>query len=229
MNLSLNRQRLIELRKLFFSALGLHLALFSVMAITTIALTIRVGLDWRTTSASSQDELASTQTRMRTLQMQLKPLAGLDKRVEASRRQIDSFYVDRIPPNYSSIAAELGTLASQSSVRLTRVEYSQTPGSVDLTEIRMDAGLNGDYPSIMRFINGIERSKTFFIIRAMALTGQQGGQVALRLQMSTWLRPADAAASGLPQAKDAAQDAARDDAKSAHTANQPTAAASEGN
>ena len=31
----------------------------------------------------------------------------------------------------------------------------------------------------------------------MALTGQQGGLVNLRLRVSTWLRPADAAASGL--------------------------------
>ncbi len=212
MSLRMDKQRLTELRKLLFSALGLHVALFSAMAIATIGLSIRVGLDWRTTSASSEDELASTETRMRALEMQLKPLAGLDKRVEASRKQIDQFYVDRIPPNYSSIAAELGTLASQSQVRLTRVEYSQSPGSVDLTEIRMDAGLNGDYPSIMRFINGIERSRTFFIIRAMALTGQQGGQVALRLQMSTWLRPADAAASGLPMAKDKAKAEEQDSA-----------------
>jgi hypothetical protein len=32
----------------------------------------------------------------------------------------------------------------------------------------------------------------------MALTGQQGGLVNLRLRVSTWLRPADAEASGLP-------------------------------
>ena len=41
----------------------------------------------------------------------------------------------------------------------------------------------------------------------MSLTGQQGGLVNLRLRVSTWLRPADAAASGLPptpQAGDAA-------------------------
>jgi hypothetical protein len=34
----------------------------------------------------------------------------------------------------------------------------------------------------------------------MQLTGQQGGLVNLRLRVSTWLRPADAAASGLPMA-----------------------------
>jgi hypothetical protein len=50
----------------------------------------------------------------------------------------------------------------------------------------------------MRFVNSMERDQIFFVIRAMALTGQQGGLVNLRLRVSTWLRPADAAASGLP-------------------------------
>jgi len=34
------------------------------------------------------------------------------------------------------------------------------------------------------------------------LTGQQSGLVNLRLRVSTWLRPADAAASGLPPTPD---------------------------
>ena len=62
----------------------------------------------------------------------------------------------------------------------------------------MDAGISGDYRAIMRFINSLERDQIFFIIRAMSLTGQQGGLVNLRLRVSTWLRPADAEASGLP-------------------------------
>ena len=50
----------------------------------------------------------------------------------------------------------------------------------------------------MRFINTLERDQTFFVIPAMSLTGQQAGAVNLRLRVSTWLRRADAAASGLP-------------------------------
>jgi hypothetical protein len=50
----------------------------------------------------------------------------------------------------------------------------------------------------MRFVNSLEADQTFFIVRGMALTGQQGGLVNLRLRVSTWLRPADADASGLP-------------------------------
>jgi hypothetical protein len=40
----------------------------------------------------------------------------------------------------------------------------------------------------------------------MALTGQQGGLVNLRLRVYTWLRPADAAASGLPPTPEAGDD-----------------------
>jgi hypothetical protein len=63
----------------------------------------------------------------------------------------------------------------------------------------MDAGITGQYPQIMKFINSLERDQIFFLIRTMSLTGQQGGIVSLRLQMSTWLRPADVPA-GLPAA-----------------------------
>ncbi|MGA3082597.1 MAG: hypothetical protein ABSD44_14690, partial [Terracidiphilus sp.] len=81
---------------------------------------------------------------------------------------------------------------------LSRVQYTQGKPGADLTEISMDAGITGAYPQIMRFINSLERDKTFFVIRGLQLTSQQGGMVNLNLLVSTWLRPADAAASGLP-------------------------------
>jgi Tfp pilus assembly protein PilO len=109
-----------------------------------------------------------------------------------------NFYSKRIPPNYSSIDRRFGELGVKSGVRLSRVQYAQNPPGSDLTEISLDAGITGDYPQIMRFVNDLERDRNFFVIRALSLTGQQGGMVNLRLRVSTWLRPADAAASGLP-------------------------------
>jgi Tfp pilus assembly protein PilO len=109
-----------------------------------------------------------------------------------------AFYDRRIPPSYSSISYRIGELSVASGVRLTRVQYTQGVPGADLTEISLDAGISGDYRSIMRFVNSLERDQTFFVIRALSLTGQTGGLVNLRLRVSTWLRPADAAASGLP-------------------------------
>jgi hypothetical protein len=124
-------------------------------------------------------------------------LRGLDKRVEDSRAQMKAFNAKRIPPNYSSIDRRIGELGVSSGVRLSRVQFSQGKPGSELTEISMDAGITGTYPQIMRFVNSLERDQNFFVIRGLALTGQQGGLVNLKLLVSTWLRPADVP-SGLP-------------------------------
>ena len=65
-------------------------------------------------------------------------------------------------------------LGVASGVRLTRLEYSQGAPGTELTEIQMDAGITGQYPQIMKFINSLERDQIFFLIRAMSLTGAAG-------------------------------------------------------
>jgi type IV pilus assembly protein PilO len=186
--------RFTAIRERLLSPVGMHAVGFAVLAIATIVLGIRVGLDWQETSGSNMDAVAGRRAELATLQLQTAPLRGLDKKVELSREQIDEFYGKRIPPSYSAFLDRLGQLQSKSQVKLARVAYTQAPGSGDLTEIRMDAGVSGDYRAIMHFVNGLERNETFFVIRAMALSGQQSGTVNLRLQVSTWLRPKDAAA-----------------------------------
>ena len=87
-------------------------------------------------------------------------------------------------------------------MRLTGLQYTQGATVGDLTDISMDARISGEYSQIMRFINGLERDQNFFVIRTMALTGQQGGMVNLRLRVSTWLRPADVPSGLLPTPED---------------------------
>jgi type IV pilus assembly protein PilO len=185
-------------RERMASPLTWHYAGFAVLLALTIGLSIRLGMDWAATDSHATDVLAGKQVGLKAMELQTAPLRGLDKRVEATREQMQAFYGKRIPPNYSSISSRIGALQVASGARLTRVQYSQGLPGPDLTEISMDAGISGNYPEIMHFVNSLERDPMFFVIRAMSLTGQQGGLVNLRLQVSTWMRPADAAASGLP-------------------------------
>ena len=185
-------------RERLVSPLTWHFAGFIVLLLLAAGLAVRLGMDWTVMNSRSTDVLANKQIQLKALEIQTAPLRGLDGRVEKTREQIQAFYKKRIPPDYSLISSRIGDLAVASGVRLTRVQYTQGEPGSDLTEISMDAAISGDYPAIMRFINSIERDPVFFIIRAMSFTSQQGGLVNLRLRVSTWLRPADAAASGLP-------------------------------
>jgi type IV pilus assembly protein PilO len=185
-------------RERLASPLTWHLVGFFFLLALATGLGIRLGMDWAATDSHSNDVLAGKQVQLRALEYETKPLRGIDGRVDETRLQIDKFEQKRIPPNYSSIDERIDELLVASGVHLTRVQYTQRKPESGLTEITIDTNITGDYKAIMRFINGIERDPIFFVIRAMSFTGAQGGLVSLRMELSTWLRPADAEASGLP-------------------------------
>ena len=195
----MNRTSVSIWRERLNSPLTWHYVGLAILIAVVAIMGTRLGMDWAVTGSGSTSALASKQLELRALKMQTSPLRGLDKRVDATRKELKDFYDKRVPANYSSIAMRIGELGVKSGVHVSRVQYAQGAAGTDLTEITMDAGISGEYPQIMHFVNGLERDQTFFVIRRMALTGQQGGMVNLRLQVATWLRPADAAASGLPK------------------------------
>lgn len=196
------RERLASPLTWHFAGCGLLLVLAAVLG-------TRFALDWAATSGRNTDALASKQAELKLLDMQTAPMRGMDKKIAATRDAIKDFYAKRIPASYSAIETRIDELQVKSGVHLSRLQYTQGKTSNDLTEIELDAGITGDYSQVMHFINALERDKNFFVIRTMALTGQQGGQVSLRLRVSTWLRPADVP-KGLPsnESLGAIQDAA---------------------
>jgi Tfp pilus assembly protein PilO len=175
-----------------FNQLNLHIAGVALLAIVNVVLLVQLGVALRDLGSSREDQLQQAQLQLAQLRVQTARLNGLPEKVEQSRKDADKFYAQRIPANYSSILAELGTLAQQNNIRLTRAGYTQTPAIEGLAELRIDANLAGEYSGVMHFINGIERDKTFFVIKAVTLTGQQGGLVNLRLRLNTYLHAADA-------------------------------------
>jgi len=188
-------------RERLSSPLTWHYAGAAVLLVLVIVLSVRLGLDWVAVNGRAIDALDGKKVELHAMDLQTAPLRGLDKRVVLSREQIQAFYEKRIPSTYSSFATRVGDLQVKSGVRLSRMQYTQGKPGGDLTEISLDAGISGAYPDIMRFVNSLERDPMFFVIRGMHLTGQQGGLVNLRLNVSTWMRPADVPAELPPTPK----------------------------
>jgi type IV pilus assembly protein PilO len=173
------------------SVLNLHIAGVALLLILNLVLGVRLFLNWNTLRASGPEQLQQEQMTYRALEIETRPLRGLPQKVDLSRSQADEFYATRFPTAYSTISAAITDLATKNSVRLTRVSYTPTPAIPGLAELRMDASLSGEYAPLMHFINGLERSKTFFLVNGLTLTGQQGGMVNLRLRLITYLHAAD--------------------------------------
>ena len=181
-----------------FTRLNLHLILLAVVVAADIFIGVRFALAWRAMRSNQTAAFIQEEARDAQLEMQMRHLNGLPAKVDAADEDAQKFYDARIAPNYSTILAQLGTIATKSNVKLSRVAYVPNPASGGLTELHIDAGLSGQYSDLMHFINGIERDKdhVFFIINGVTLNGQQGGLVNLRLRMTTYLR---AGATDLPQ------------------------------
>ena len=171
--------------------LNLHIAAVAVLAIVNLVLVIQLVLAWNTLRKDGPEQLALRQTELRTAQLQAKPLKNLPQRVGDSTKGAEHFYDGRVPGADSAILAELGALEQKSNVRLSRVQTTFAPALRDVTEVRMDASVSGDYTSVMKFINSVERDKMFYVINGLTLSGQQGGLVNLRLKVTTYMRGGD--------------------------------------
>lgn len=202
-----------RLRSLF-TLLNLHFLGLGLIVVLDIFIGVRFALAWRAIRSNQSAEFIQQQLRYGQLQAQMQHLNGLPKKVDQSDLDAHKFFDQRIAPNYSTIVAELDGAAEKDQVRLSRAAYGQAPAVDGLTELRIDAGLSGEYTSLMHFINDIERDKNhvFFIIDNITLTGQQGGLVNLRLRLTSYLRagardlpPTSAEASQQPVASEEPQ------------------------
>jgi len=191
----------------WLNAVNLHWAGVALLVLVNVYLLVQMGLAWKLANSQNAEALAQQQIQLKSAEIAAKPLEGLDVKLAAASDKSDEFYRERLPVSYSEIATELGVLKGKSKVRLTRVNYSQpaaangkkapegpggtlvpSTGKNQLTEVLMDASLAGDYRSLVQFINGLERDKEFFLIDGITLTGQQSGQVSLRIRTTTFLR-----------------------------------------
>ena len=186
----------------WFTVLNLHLAGAAVLAVLVLVLVVKGALAVHAAGALNSDSYQQAQIRSMQLHAQMAHLQGLPQKVDHSHADAAHFYGQRIAPNYSTVAEELGEAAVRNQVRLSRAEYAPSPAIDGLTELRIDASLSGDYTSMMRFINDLERDKNhvFFIIDGVTFTGQQGGLVNLRLKLSTYLQ---SSANDLPATQQA--------------------------
>ncbi|CAN5621298.1 hypothetical protein BH10ACI4_BH10ACI4_24270 [soil metagenome] len=187
-------QRMTERTRKLLNLKNIHIAGVVALGLVCLYLLAHMAYAWQ--DAKSQDATAVAQqtAAMRQAEGAARPLAGLDEKLKQATVESDQFYAKRLPFARSEVLTELGALAKKQNVKLSRVQYGEapvldetSPGGA-LTRVQMDASLTGDYRPLVLFINGLERDKMFFVISAMALTGQQSGTVGVRLRITTYLR-----------------------------------------
>lgn len=107
-------------------------------------------------------------------------------------KDCDAFYQESFLDSgtgYSRIEADLGQIASKSGVRISGYTFKQKEvKDRGVIEIHMNMDLDAEYPAIIQFINGLERSKNFYLLDNLRLTSASTGGIRLDLDLHTFFR-----------------------------------------
>ena len=135
-----------------------------------------------------QRDLDVLKTQLAAKRQEVLPSRGMDGKLKQASTDISDFYKDRFPAQYSAVSEELGKLALANSVQVAAVKYDDKDAPVEgLRKLSIELALSGSYLQEVKFINALERDKTFFLIDGVTL-GEQQGNVRLQLKLETYLR-----------------------------------------
>ena len=154
-------------------------------------------------TSSRQAEISQLSTDLVVKKHQVEPLRGIDKKVVSARGEIKDFFDDRFPSVESSVSEALGKVASEHNVKIDTAKYDNTVDerddrnskneskeaqAVGLRRVLIEAAFSGNYPDMMRFVNGLEKSKTFFLVDNINVGEAQGGEVKLQMKLEAFVR-----------------------------------------
>jgi type IV pilus assembly protein PilO len=140
-------------------------------------------------TASRRRQLNQLWSELQSKTRQVEPLRNLDKKVVTANKQITEFYKQRFPSEDSQIATRLGKLAVENGVTIDGARYRVLEPEVGkFAPIEMEAELSGNYISLAKFVNALERDDMFFIIDSIALAGEQKGPIKLDMKFETYLK-----------------------------------------
>lgn len=134
--------------------------------------------------------LNELQTELNTKTRQVAPLQNLPHKVVLANTQTQMFYKMRFPAQDSQIVTQFGKLAVANGVTIEQAKYP-VKGEVEggkLQRVEMEADLAGNYRSLAKFINAVERDEMFFIINSVTLGGDPQGPVKLNVKLETYLK-----------------------------------------
>lgn len=90
---------------------------------------------------------------------------------------------------YSQIEADLDDIAGKAGVRTSDLTYKQEAvKDRGVILVSIDTKVEADYPSVIRFINGLERSRNFYLLDSLKLASASAGGIQLEMKLHTFFR-----------------------------------------
>ncbi len=155
---------------------------------------------WQLASApqTPQKEFDDENTKLMLLKGDIKSAQDIKDHMPLTRSDCEKFEQSLPPANtgYSSLTAELDEIAKKAGLQIVTLSDRQKELTTrGMAEVSIDATVSGDYGSVVRFLNGLQRSQRFYVVDGLALaTDAQNqsanGPIRVGLHVRTYFRVA---------------------------------------
>jgi len=110
----------------------------------------------------------------------------------ADEKQWDEFFTTHFHPagaGYSAISEDLGDLSRTAGLRSDTISFHQhSPDARGLVQVDISTAIEGDYDSLVQFLNKLEHSDNFYVLDSLALASSSAGKLRLNMQLRTYFR-----------------------------------------
>jgi Tfp pilus assembly protein PilO len=175
-------------KRLILGALGLLIA----------ADTALIAYSWHADSASRtpQQIFAEESQQLKLLKADVERAQKIRKDIPAIQRDCDRFE-GSLPPaasGYSTLVGDLEGIARKAGVKIAGVNFHEKQlADKPFVQVILDTTIEGDYPGVVRFVNGVQKAQGLYIVNDLTLgTSSQnvGGTLRVNLHLQTYFRAA---------------------------------------
>lgn len=123
---------------------------------------------------------------------------GIRDNIPAIQKDCVQFEQSLFPASsgYSAVRSELGAMAGKSGIQLEDLAFKRTEiSSRGITEVAVDATVNGNYKSVIVFLNALQRSPNLYAVDNLTLASDNSHQastnvIKVALHLKTYFRTA---------------------------------------
>lgn len=140
-------------------------------------------------------ELESNERQLTQNLQHLKHTRDLVGKVEQAKLEGDKFldqYTMKRRTAFSTLIGEVNRMAVDSGMKPKESSYVLDPvaGSETIEQLTISSNYEGNYASLTKFVNMLDRSPRFLIIESMQATPQPSGVLGVNVKLDTFVREA---------------------------------------
>ena len=175
----------------------------AILVVLGLLLAADLGLaiySWRLSSSpqTPQREFDEQNTKLGVLRGDIKSAQSIKDNMPLTRSDCDKFEKSLPVESASSsaIASEFDEIAKKSNLKIDAYTAHQKEiANRGVAEVSIEATVTGDYGSVVRFVNGLQRSQRFYVLDGLALATDTQSQAAtgpirVGLHVRTYFRDA---------------------------------------